>query len=432
MKRCEAILCVIVFGLACLLAACGTREQAEKGAAVTGLRVWAHAGQAAERDTLRAQVGRFNAAQAEIHLELSFLPERTYSAQVQAAALAGDLPDILELDGPYLYNYIWQGKVQALGGLIDKALRTELLASILDQGRYAGKLFGLGSFDSGLGLYARRSVLQRLGARIPRHPGEAWTLAEFERLLAALVAKDTDGAVLDLKLNYPDEWFSYAFGPVLRSAGGDLIDRKNYRSAAGVLNGPAAVRAMGHIQHWLKKGWVDPNVDDNAFVAGRVALSWAGHWEYRRYRAAVGDDLVLLPLPDFGHGSRTAQGSWLWTLSRHCRQPQQAIRFIRFLLQTREVLAMTTANGAVPATHSAITQSVWYRPGGPLHLFVEQLNEGFAVPRPKTPAYPVISSAFRQAFAEVRDGAPVQAALDRAVAVIDEDIRDNQAYQLIR
>ena len=413
----------------CLLTACDRRAQVDEGAAVTVLRVWAHAGQVTERDTLRAQVGRFNAAYRDIRLELSFLPERTYNAQVQAAALAGDLPDILELDGPYLYNYIWQGQVQALDGLVAAEQRKELLPSILDQGSYGGKLFGIGSFDSGLGLYARRSALRRVGARIPRHPDEAWTLAEFEALLAALAAKDADGAVLDLKLNYPDEWFSYAFGPVLRSAGGDLIDRSSYRSAAGVLNGVAAVRAMGHIQHWLKAGWVDPNVDDNAFVGGRVALSWAGHWEYRRYQATVGDDLVLLPLPDFGQGSRTAQGSWLWTLSRRCRRPQQAIRFIHFLLQTREVLAMTAANGAVPATHSAIAQSVWYRQGGPLHLFVEQLNEGFAVPRPKTPAYPVISSAFRQAFAAVRDGAPVQAALDRAVAVIDQDLRDNQAYQ---
>src|SRR5687767_15335853 len=43
---------------------------------------------------------------------------------------------------------------------------------------------------------------------------------------------------------------------------------------------------------------------------GRVALSWTGHWKYPSYRAALGRDLILLPLPDFGHGVKTGMGSW--------------------------------------------------------------------------------------------------------------------------
>jgi len=59
---------------------------------------------------------------------------------------------------------------------------------------------------------------------------------------------------------------------------------------------------------------------------------------------------------------------------------------------------------------------------------VTQLAEGYAVPRPQTPAYPVISSAFRRAFADIRSGAPVRQVLDDAVVLIDQDIRDNQGY----
>ena len=57
-----------------------------------------------------------------------------------------------------------------------------------------------------------------------------------------------------------------------------------------------------------------------------------------------------------------------------------------------------------------------------------QLTEGYAVPRPQTPAYPIISAGFRQAVADIRNGMPVQQALDRAAALIDEDIRDNRGY----
>jgi len=214
----------------------------------------------------------------------------------------------------------------------------------------------------------------------------------------------------------------------LQSAGGGLVDRKGELTASGVLNGPQSVAAMQHLQSWFQHGWVDANVDDAAFVNRRVALSWAGHWEYQRYFADVGKDLVLLPLPDFGHGSRTGQGSWVWGISKQTRAAQQAVQVIEYLLQSPQILNMTEANGAVPATRTAIAKSELYQPGGPLHLFAEQLTEGYAVPRPKTPAYPVISASYRQAFADIRNGMPVQQALDQAAARIDEEIRDNRGY----
>ena len=412
---------------ALLLGGCSPGDDYE-APGVTRLSVWAHAGQAAERAVLTEQAARFNAGQSGIKVDLTFLPERDYNAQVQAAAIAGELPDVLELDGPYLANYAWQGHLQPLDTWLSADFRDDLLPSILAQGTYNGRLFGVGTFDSGLALYGRRSLLEAADAAIPQDPEDAWMAAGFDALLRRLASNDPDGAVLDLKLNYPDEWFTYAFSPVLQSAGGDLIERENFQTARGVLNCPNAIAAMGRMQGWLQDGRVDPNLDDAAFVSGRVALSWAGHWEYRRYAEAFGDDLVLLPLPDFGHGAYTGQGSWVWGVTTHCSVPAAAVRFIEFLLKPDEVLAMTAANGAVPATGTAIARSPLYREGGPLRLFVTQLAGGYVVPRPQTPAYPVISAAFRQAFADIRDGAPVEEALDRAVQLIDRDISDNQGY----
>jgi multiple sugar transport system substrate-binding protein len=407
--------------------ACGGQE----GGGGKTLTIWAHAGQAAERQVLESQVDRYRRLHPDMPIKLTLIPERSYNAQVQAAAIAGGLPDVLELDGPYLYNYAWQGHLRPLKGLIPAQTLSDLLPSIRTQGSYRSHLYGVGCFDSGLAIYARKSTLKKTGIAVSDNPARAWDVATFERVLERLSRSDPDGAVLDLKLNYPDEWFPYAFSPMLESAGGDLIDRKTYRSAQGRLNGREAVAAMKHIQGWLQTGKVDANVDDAAFVSGRVALSLAGHWEYRRYHQAWGKDLQLLPLPDFGRGTRTAQGSWLWTVTRKSRQAEAAAGFIRFLLQPGEILAMTEANGAVPAREAAIARSPLYRSGGPLNLFVVQLRKGYSVPRPRTPAYPVISSAFRHAFADIRNGGKVQAALDGAVALIDQDIRDNHGYPVV-
>jgi len=392
------------------------------------LTLWAHAGQAAERQILNQQITTYN-QKHKIKIKANFIPERTYNAQVQAAAVAGDLPCVLELDGPYLFNYIWQGHLQAIDALVSKEILDDLLPSILEQGRYNDKLFGVGVFDSGLGIFTRSSVLKKHGIRVPDGPADAWDDQEFENILKTLSTQDKDGAVLDLKLNYPSEWFTYAFSPAVRSAGGDLIDRTSYQSAKNFLNGAPAIELMSIFQNWFRQGYIDSNVDDNAFLSGKAVLSWAGHWEFERYSKTFGDDLIVVPLPDFGHGTKTGQGSWLWSMTRQCQQVDAVKSFFEFILSPEQVLAMANANGAVPARKQAIAKSTHYQTSGALNLFVQQLTYGYAIPRPKTPAYPVITTSFSQAFQDIRNGAKVKQALDKAVADIDNDIKQNKGYQ---
>ena len=386
------------------------------------VRVWAHSGQAAERQVLERQVQRFNAARTGTTVQLTFIPEGSYNAQVQAAALSKDLPDVLEFDGPFVYNYVWQQNLVPMDKLISASVKQDLLPSILQQGTYRGQLYSVATFDSGLGLYGRRSQLQAAGIRIPKGNKDAWTVAEFDRALSALAARDPDRQVLDLKLNLRGEWATYGFLPIIQSAGG---------KANGSLNSPSAVTAMQSVQNWLKQGYVDPNIDDAAFTSGRVPLSWVGHWVYKDYAKAVGKDLVVLPLPNFGQGSKTAQGSWNWGITTNCPTStcqKSAMSFLEFLLQPQEVLAMANVNGAVPGTKQAIARSQLYAPTGPLRLFAAQLLAGETVPRPQTPAYPVITSAFQEAFANIRNGLPVKTALDKAAISIDLDLQDNQNY----
>ena len=422
--------------LVVILLGWGCTEKTSVSKQANGLQhliAWAHAGRQSERETLEKQVSRFNQKQDEVFIELKFLPEGTYNSQVQAAALAGDLPDLLEFDGPMVYNYVWQGHLIPIPEWVPSNLYSNTIPSIIEQGTYRGRLYSLGQYDSGLALYARKSLLEKVGARIPTSPAAAWTVDEFEQILSDLAQIDPDKQVLDLKFNYRGEWYTYAFMPVLVSAGGDLIDRDGFDAASGVLNSAAAVQAMKRIQSWAhEKAWVDENLDDVAFTEARVALSWVGHWEYPRYKAAWGNDLVLVPLPDFGQGSRTAQGSWNWGVTTYCGDPAAAVRFMTFLLDDQQVLEITQANGAVPATFSALDASGQYHQDSLLNLFKVQLTEGYSVPRPRTPAYPIITAVFQQAFDDIRHGADVQTALDQAAAEIDRDLRDNRGYPAIK
>jgi len=412
-----------------LVLAVATLAFAAGAAAQTDVSVWFHSGKGPEREALNAQVEAFNASQNSYRVVAEQLPEGTYNDQVQAAALSSDLPCLLDFDGPFIYNYAWSGFLQPIDRFVSDELRADVLPSILSQGTYDGALYSLGTFDSGLGLYGNRAYLEAAGVRIPTSVDDAWTIQEFEAALAALTALPEVEYALDLKFNYGQgEWFTYGFAPILWSAGVGMIDRDGYQNADPLRSG-AAVTAMEHFQSWFENGWATnaPAGDVDFHERKIAALSWVGHWQYNPHSEALGDDLVLLPLPDFGAGSKTGMGSWNWGITSSCNEADGAWAFLEFLMQPDEILRMSNANGAVPARFSAIERSDLYGEGGPLELFVAQLSSS-AVPRPQTPAYPVVTDAFAEAVANISGGADVAAELNRAADRIEQDIEDNRGY----
>jgi multiple sugar transport system substrate-binding protein len=399
----------------------------------TYVTAWFHAGAGvgAERRTLARQVAVFNRSQSHVRVRLITLPEGDYNKEVALAAQAGTLPDVLDFDGPNLYNYAWAGDLKPLGSCISARQRADLLPSIRRQGTYGGRMWGVGTFDSGLGLYVRRSVLRKAGISIPRSASEAWTATQFTHILARLRAMGYRQP-LDLQLNYDSkapEWYTYGFSPAVWSAGGDLIDRHGGRGVDGFLDGAPAIRALTTIQRWAKAGYVNPNRDGMAFEEGTAPISWVGHWLFDAYTKAFPGDVQIVPLPRFGPRPATGMGSWQWGITSNASNGDAAWRFISFLLRPSQVVAMTRANGAVPGTFSAARISPRFAPGGPEHLYLEQLETGVAMPRPQTPVYPALTAAFARAFGSiVVGGRPVKPTLDAAARAVTRDLRAHGDY----
>jgi multiple sugar transport system substrate-binding protein len=278
-------------------------------------------------------------------------------------------------------------------------------------------------------LYVRPSILTKAGIRIPTSPADAWTADEFTTVLQRLRQAGFERP-LDLQLNEPNpEWYTYGFAPAVWSAGGDLIDRTDYRTVDGFLNGPGAVNAFTIMQRWFTQGYVDPNATGDAFEESRSPISWIGHWFYDRYSKAFPGDIRIVPLPNFGERTATDSGSWQWGITSNATDGDAVWRFLQFLLRPAEVLRMTRANGAIPATRSAVRISPDFAAGGPKHLYIEQLEDGVARSRPQTPAYPALSAAFARAFNEaVLQERPVGASLDAAARRVERDLSEHQYY----
>jgi len=389
--------------------------------AQTEIEVWYHSGRGAERAVTQDQVERFNEMQDEVYVNLVELPEGSYNEQVQAAAVANDLPDVLDLDGPYVANYAWSGYLHPLEGYMSEEMKEDFLPSIMSQGTYNDHVYALGAFDSGLSFWGNRKYLEAVGARIPTSVEDAWTYDEFMQIVEDLQALDEVEYALDFKMFDVGEWYTYGFSPFFQAFGADLIDREA-NQAEGTLNGEAAIEAGEWFKSLFEDGYANPNPPgDTEFINEVAALSWTGHWNYNPYTEALGEDLVLLPAPKFERQA-TGMGSWAWSITNNSENPEAAWKFLEFVLQPKNIVQMTDANGAVPSRSSAVALSEPYKEGGDLNLFVEQL-ETIAVPRPVTPAYPVITDAFTTAVDNFVSGGDVEEELDNAAAEIDQEFQ---------
>jgi multiple sugar transport system substrate-binding protein len=351
-------------------------------------------------------------------------PQGAYNDAVVAAAASGDLPCLIDMDGPIMPNWAWSGYLQPLD------LPTELTDSLLPTaiGTYDGTIYSAGYWEAALSIFARKSVLEANGIRIPTIDSP-WTQEEFDGILATLKAAGYETPI-DIGAEDAGEWWSYAYSPILQSFGGDEINRDDYQSADGALNGPDAVKAFTWFQDLFKNGYASNagTIGNQEFVDDQVALSYTGVWNALASIEEVGDDLLILPPPDFGNGPKIGGGSWQWGITEGCSDADGARDYLEFSFNDEYITAFADQQIVIPATEAAAAASEHFNEDGVLRPFVE-LSEQFALARPATPAYPVISSTFEKAAKDIMAGGDVQSTLDAAVKDIDQNIESNDGYK---
>jgi multiple sugar transport system substrate-binding protein len=212
-----------------VLALAVTVGLASSAAAQTDLTLWYHgAGNEVESRIINQIISDFNASQQEWRVSLESFPQSAYNASVVAAALAGNLPDILDVDGPVMPNWAWAGYLQPLQ--IDQSRLDGFLPGPI--GRWMGEIYSVGLWDAAVAMITRESYLDEYGIRRPTIE-EPWTREEFDEILVKLKESGDFEYPLNLGMSDQGEWYPYAFSPFLQSFGGDIVDRETYLAAEG-------------------------------------------------------------------------------------------------------------------------------------------------------------------------------------------------------
>ena len=367
------------------------------------LTMWTHnAGNKAELGAITAIVNDYNASQSK------------YNQSVVAAAASKKLPCILDIDGPNVPNWAWAGYLAPLEGLDDTL--SKYLPSVL--GKYADKTYSYGYYDVALVMVTRKT-------------DQPWTKDEFTAALKTIKDSCEFANPLDIATSFTGEWWPYAYSPMLQSFGGDLINRDDYKSAEGVLNGPEAVAWATWFRSLVTDGLVplksgaDPAKD---FINGKTGILYNGTWTAVDTRKAFGADTLFLPVPDFGNGPKIGGGSWQWGISQNCSDPAGAMDYMKFAAQDKYVASVARDTNNIPATDAAAAQVKGYEEGGENRIFLDYAKK-FAVLRPITPGYPFIATEFTKTAQDILNGADPKQALDSAVKNIDANQKSNGYFQ---
>jgi multiple sugar transport system substrate-binding protein len=392
------------------------------------LSLWYHgAGNEVEREILLSIISDFNSSQGDWTVTIEEFPQASYNDSVSASALAGELPDIIDVDGPVMPNWAWSGYMAPLE-LSSDALDGFLPGAI---GMWEGEIYSVGLWDAAVGMFARKSILDKYEIRVPTLDSP-WNLKEFEEILVTLQNSGEFDYAFDPGMAWTGEWFPYAFSPLMQSFGGDIIDRSSYLTAEGVLNGEEAVAFGNWWQSLFERGFSPGSSQDGAdretgFIDGRYALQWNGNWAALAAIDAIGDDLLFLPAPDFGKGGKIGAASWQFGIAKTSEHKDGGSEFIEFAIQDKYLAAFSDGIGNIPSTASAAAMTENYSTGGPLEIFYDYSNEQ-ALIRPPTPGYVVAALVYEKALTDISNGADVVSTLDAAVDEIDADIEKNGGY----
>jgi ABC-type glycerol-3-phosphate transport system substrate-binding protein len=370
---------------------------------------------------LREIVASFNQAYAEKgwRAEITSFPDFQLTERTAIAAAARDLPDAFEIDGPLVARCVDADLLAPLDDLFTPEELGDFIPTILAQGRVKGRLYALGAFDSAMALYFDRSLLARAGVT-PPPDGQTWTWDELLSACQRLQAAGIEPLTMHMNES-ADEWFTYAFSPVIWSGGGKLISDDG-TTVRGVLASAENIHSLQAWQRVFKEKYAatDP-IDPNPFDRGAVALDWTGHWLARSHEEKIGAQLGVMSLPRVGAKAVAPCGSFCWGISSHARNRELAVAWVRWITSREHgVVPIVRANGSVPARRSAFAEFPEYQ-HLPYRLFKDQLDS-LARPRPRTPYYATLTQHFAAALRDISRGADVATRLRSAEEEIQKVI----------
>ncbi|WP_010277577.1 ABC transporter substrate-binding protein [Paenibacillus senegalensis] len=363
----------------------------------------------------------------EFTIDYSFYPNEEFYNKLKMSPAVGDTPDIVIMDATELSYYVEAQLLVPLDEYMTDDILADMLPSVIDESTYKGNIYATAQFDSGMSLWGNKTMLEEAGIRIPASYTEAWDRAEFEDALEKLKQSGVPYPIY-LRQNSPRTLY-YTYTPIVKSFGGDMMNRETMLTD-GALNSEETIAAYDYISWLIEKEYMNPVADYEDAFYGRQesALALIGHWKSKEHFEFLGDDAILIPIPDFGNGVYTGSGSVIWAITAAAEKNgivDESWSVLKEAISEEYIKRMTDVNGGIPARVSVLDEKEEYKEGGRLYLYREQLEAGIGYLRPQTPAHNEMYNMMRSIVANLLLGSDAREELNKASKELDEVIMEN-------
>lgn len=367
--------------------------------------------------SMRNLIDRFEAENPGIRVVDEYLPASTDQQHqfyvTQLSAKSSDF-DVFALDVIWTPEFAGAGWLMPLDGLFDDAVLTDFLPGPLEANTVDGTLFAAPWYVDGGVLFYRTDLLEKYDLAPPETLDEL--IAAVRRVQQGEGNESLHGFIWQGK-QY--EGLVCTVLEFIHGNGGRILD-----GGVPALGRPAATQAVAALRGLIESGVspslvtnADEEVTRNIFGAGRAIFmrNWPYAWTiFQREESAIRGRVGVLPMPRLG-GERSAStlGGWQLGINQHTEHPEEAKRFIRYMMQPEVQEELAIAGGFKPSR-----RSVYERPKlAEAQPFIVELRTILerTVPRPVTPYYARITQVLQTEFSAVVAGIrPAPEAMQRA------------------
>jgi multiple sugar transport system substrate-binding protein len=372
---------------ALLFSACGSGATSGDRVAVT---FWHGMESGVNNRILESKIAAFNARHPDI-----FVDAQVYGAADQLgpkldAAVAGRTPpDLLWWSPAFFPKYAEAGALRNIDEFLaeDASFRRDDVYDYLwELGAFEGKIYLTPFSANNLGIYFNRKMLDEAGITAPP---ETWD--EFKDAARRLTRNGVHGFQIPIGTS---EWTVWTWQCFLWQAGGEILTADKKQAA---FHSPAGVAALDFWKELYDAklanfSETDAGYKTDNFLAGRIAMTINGPWNYAGLKEQKEIDLGVWPLPRRERAATNIGGESLFLFRSNAARERAAWEFMKFVMSADFQVDWAMNTGYLPVSKSAAgseTYQAFLRENPFIKAYNDQMPAGRT--RPSIPQYPALS-----------------------------------------
>ncbi|WP_026548022.1 ABC transporter substrate-binding protein [Paenarthrobacter nicotinovorans] len=338
---------VVAAGLA--LAGCGGGGGAQAGSGGNVELNFVFWGDANRAKMTEAALRIFEKKNPGITVKTEYQDSGPYADKLATRFAGGNPPDVLAMANRSLLEYAQRGTLADLKSFSELNL-DKVPETTLSRGEVDGKLYGLATGVTTIGMVVNKTITDQAGVTIP--DDKTWSWEDYAKF-ATEVTEKTGGKVYGAGYDVATET-----GPIIlaRQRGEDFYTKDNKLGVSAKT-----------IEDWfqysvdLRKAGGYPPAGFFEQIGGSPAQSYLAKGtvasqiipinNFRGYNEAVEGEVVLLRIPGETTGERrgySADPTMLWSIAAKSKHPKEAAKLVDFLTNDAEGAAEVLTQRGVP------------------------------------------------------------------------------------